>query len=156
MPARRAKSWKRQDEPRRVVLAALDLFIVSVALPQMARDFGVRDSGLADLLGAERLRDRVRRPARRVRTARRVLSARARLPARVAVFVAGSAACGAATSVAMLVACRVVQAAGAALLTPTALGLILASELMRLLDAPRLRRPRAPQAQRLQTRIRHT
>src|SRR5881628_951362 len=45
----------------------------------------------------------------------------------VALFVAASAACGAATSVAMLVAFRVVQAAGAALLTPTSLGLILAT-----------------------------
>ena len=45
----------------------------------------------------------------------------------VAVFVAASAACGAATSLPMLVAFRVVQAAGAALLTPTSLGLILAT-----------------------------
>src|SRR5205085_9882262 len=37
------------------------------------------------------------------------------------------AACGAASSVAMLVAFRIVQAAGAALLTPTSLGLILAT-----------------------------
>lgn len=36
-------------------------------------------------------------------------------------------ACGAATSVAMLVACRLVQAAGAALLTPTSLSLVLAA-----------------------------
>ena len=40
----------------------------------------------------------------------------------VAVFVAASAACGAATSLPMLVAFRVVQAVGAALLTPTSLG----------------------------------
>ena len=45
----------------------------------------------------------------------------------MAVFVAASAACGAATSLPMLVAFRVVQAAGAALLTPTSLGLILAT-----------------------------
>ena len=45
----------------------------------------------------------------------------------VAVFVAASAACGAASSLPMLVAFRVVQAAGAALLTPTSLGLVLAS-----------------------------
>jgi EmrB/QacA subfamily drug resistance transporter len=45
----------------------------------------------------------------------------------VAVFVAASAACGAASSLPMLVAFRVVQAAGAALLTPTSLGLILAT-----------------------------
>src|SRR5207248_10277286 len=45
----------------------------------------------------------------------------------VAVFVAASAACGAASSLPMLVAFRVIQAAGAALLTPTSLGLILAT-----------------------------
>src|SRR5581483_8726862 len=45
----------------------------------------------------------------------------------VVVFTAASAACGAATSVPMLVAFRIVQAAGAALLTPTSLGLVLAT-----------------------------
>ena len=57
----------------------------------------------------------------------------------VAVFVAASAACGAATSVPMLVAFRVAQAAGAALLTPTSLGLILATFAAR---APPRRGPR--------------
>ena len=45
----------------------------------------------------------------------------------VAIFTVASAACGAATSVGMLVAFRLVQAAGAALLTPTSLSLVLAS-----------------------------
>jgi EmrB/QacA subfamily drug resistance transporter len=45
----------------------------------------------------------------------------------VALFVAASAACGAARSLSMLIAFRVLQAVGAALLTPTSLGLILAS-----------------------------
>jgi EmrB/QacA subfamily drug resistance transporter len=45
----------------------------------------------------------------------------------VAIFVAGSAACAAASSVTSLVAFRIVQAAGAALLTPTSLGLVLAT-----------------------------
>ena len=44
----------------------------------------------------------------------------------VAVFTAASAACAGASSVAMLVGFRLVQAAGAALLTPTSLGLVLA------------------------------
>ncbi len=111
-----------------VVLAALDLFIVNVAIPQMALDFHLRGSGLADLswvLNAYaivyaaclvlfgRLADRYRRE-------RGFLLG-------VLVFVAASAACGAATSVPMLVAFRVIQAAGAALLTPTSLGLILAT-----------------------------
>jgi EmrB/QacA subfamily drug resistance transporter len=45
----------------------------------------------------------------------------------VAIFTVASAACGAATSVTLLVAFRIVQAAGAALLTPTSLGLVLAT-----------------------------
>src|SRR3954470_10076999 len=111
-----------------VVLASLDLFIVNVALPQIARDFHVRGDAIADLswvLNAYAM----------VSAALLVLFGRAaeRYPREhgfllgVALFVAASAACGAATSVAMLVAFRVVQAAGAALLTPTSLGLILAT-----------------------------
>jgi EmrB/QacA subfamily drug resistance transporter len=45
----------------------------------------------------------------------------------VALFAAASAMCAAATGVTMLVAFRLIQAAGAALLTPTSLGLVLAS-----------------------------
>src|SRR3954447_17367231 len=111
-----------------VVLASLDLFIVNVALPQIARDFNVRGDGVADLswvLNAYAI----------VYASLLVLFGRAaeRYPREhgfllgVAIFVAASAACGAATSVAMLVAFRVVQAAGAALLTPTSRGLILAT-----------------------------
>src|SRR3954463_4747249 len=111
-----------------VVLASLDLFIVNVALPQIARDFHVRGDAIADLswvLNAYAI----------VYAALLVLFGRAaeRYPREhgfllgVAIFVAASAACGAATSVAMLVAFRVVQAAGAALLTPTSLGLVLAT-----------------------------
>src|SRR3954451_20041286 len=111
-----------------VVLASLDLFIVNVALPSMARDFDLRGDAVADLswvLNAYAI----------VYAALLVLFGRGaeRFPRErgfllgLAVFVAASAACGAATSVAMLVAFRVVQAAGAALLTPTSLGLILAT-----------------------------
>src|SRR5919109_5166058 len=111
-----------------VVLASLDLFIVNVALLQIAHNFHVRGDAIADLswvLNAYAI----------VYAALLVLFGRAaeRYPRErgfllgVAVFVAASAACGAATSVAMLVAFRVVQAAGAALLTPTSLGLVLAS-----------------------------
>ena len=111
-----------------VVLASLDLFIVNVALPQIARDLHVRGDGVADLswvLNAYAI----------VYASLLVLLGRAaeRYPRErgfllgVAVFVAASAACGAATSVPMLVAFRVVQAAGAALLTPTSLGLVLAA-----------------------------
>src|SRR5690242_570877 len=109
-----------------VVLASLDLFIVNVALPSMARSFG--ETGLGDLSWVlngyaivyaallvlfGRLADRYRRDRG--------------FMVGVAVFVAASAACAAATSLPVLVAFRVVQAAGAALLTPTSLGLILAT-----------------------------
>jgi EmrB/QacA subfamily drug resistance transporter len=111
-----------------VVLASLDLFIVNVALPQMARDFDLRGDGVADLswvLNAYAI----------VYASLLVLFGRAaeRYPRErafllgVALFVAASAACGAATSLPMLVAFRVLQAAGAALLTPTSLGLVLAT-----------------------------
>lgn len=111
-----------------VVLASLDLFIVNVALPQIGRDFHLRGGGLADLswvlnayaivyaallvlLG--RISERYRRDLGFL--------------AGVAVFVTGSIACAAATSLPALIAFRVVQAMGAALLTPTSLSLILAS-----------------------------
>jgi EmrB/QacA subfamily drug resistance transporter len=111
-----------------VVLASLDLFIVNVALPQMARDFHLQDGGVADMswvLNAyaivyAALLVLFGRFAERYRRERAFLLG-------VAIFVAASAACGAATSLPMLVAFRVLQAAGAALLTPTSLGLILAS-----------------------------
>ncbi len=111
-----------------VVLASLDLFIVNVALPQIGRDFHVHGNSLADLswvlngyaIVYAALLVLFGRLAERYRRDRAFLLG-------VAVFVAASAACGAASSVAMLVAFRVVQAAGAALLTPTSLGLILAS-----------------------------
>jgi EmrB/QacA subfamily drug resistance transporter len=123
----------RQAAPREVlaivsagvVLASLDLFVVNVALPQIARDLGTADlSELSWVLNGYaivyasllvffgRLADRYRRD-------RGFLLG-------VAVFTAASAACAAASSVSMLVGFRLVQAAGAALLTPTSLGLVLA------------------------------
>ena len=109
-----------------VVLASLDLFIVNVALPQIARDLGASNLGeLSWILNGYaivyasllvffgRLADRYRRD-------------RAFLLG-VAIFTAASAACAASTSVGMLIGFRLVQAAGAALLTPTSLGLVLAS-----------------------------
>lgn len=109
-----------------VVLASLDLFIVNVALPRIAQD--LHTHRLADLswvlngyaivyaallVLAGRIADRHRR--------------KYGFLLGVAVFTVASAACGAATSVAMLVAFRLVQAAGAALLTPTSLSLVLAA-----------------------------
>ncbi len=109
-----------------VVLASLDLFIVNVALPQIAHDlkapnlselswvlngYAIVYASLLVFFG--RLADGYRRD-------RGFLLG-------VAVFTAASAACAASTSVGMLVGFRLVQAAGAALLTPTSLGLVLAS-----------------------------
>ncbi|MHB8490867.1 MAG: MFS transporter [Solirubrobacteraceae bacterium] len=111
-----------------VVLASLDLFIVNVALPQIGRDFHLRRGALADLSWVlngyaiiyAAFLVLLGRLAERYRRERGFLAG-------VALFVAASAACGAASGLPMLIAFRVVQAAGAALLTPTSLGLILAS-----------------------------
>jgi EmrB/QacA subfamily drug resistance transporter len=111
-----------------VVLASLDLFIVNVALPQMGRDFHLHGGALGELswvlngyaIVYAALLVLFGRVAERYRRERGFLLG-------VAVFVAASTACGAASSLPMLVAFRVVQAAGAALLTPTSLGLILAT-----------------------------
>jgi EmrB/QacA subfamily drug resistance transporter len=109
-----------------VVMASLDLFIVNVALPQISRDLHEPSLGTlswvlngyaiiyaALLVLAGRLADQHNR--------------KAGFLLGVAIFTVGSAACGAAVNVPMLITFRLVQAAGAALLTPTSLGLILAS-----------------------------
>jgi len=109
-----------------VVLASLDLFIVNVALPRIAVDLHTEALGtLSWVLNGYAI----------VYASLLVLFGRLadRYPRKygfllgVAVFTAASAACGAATSVAMLVGFRLVQAAGAALLTPTSLSLVLAA-----------------------------
>ena len=109
-----------------IVLANLDLFIVNVALPNIGRDFknatledmswilnGYAIAYAALLVFFGRLAERYRRNASFLLG--------------VGLFTAASAACAAANGVEMLVAFRVVQAAGAALMTPTSLGLLLAS-----------------------------
>src|SRR5580700_1341329 len=109
-----------------VVMASLDLFIVNVALPQISVDLHEPSLGTlswvlngyaiiyaALLVLAGRLADQHNR--------------KIGFLLGVAIFTVGSAACGAASSVPMLIAFRLVQAAGAALLTPASLSLILAS-----------------------------
>ncbi len=109
-----------------IVLANLDLFIVNVALPDIAHDLGDADLGklswilngyaivyAALLVFFGRLSERFARNHSFL--------------AGIALFTAASAACAMANSVEVLVAFRLVQAAGAALLTPTSLGLILAT-----------------------------
>ena len=109
-----------------IVLANLDLFIVNVALPDIARDFGNANlESLSWILNGYAI----------VYAALLVFCGRLaeRYPrnlsflAGIALFTIASAACALANSVETLVAFRLVQAAGAALLTPTSLGLILAS-----------------------------
>src|SRR5215208_8047135 len=107
-----------------VFLSSLDLFIVNIAFPDLQRDFP--GSSLAELswvlnvyaivfaallVPAGRWADRAGRK-------------RAFL-AGLALFMIASAACAAAPSVDVLVAARVVQAAGAAVLMPASLGLLL-------------------------------
>jgi EmrB/QacA subfamily drug resistance transporter len=109
-----------------IVLANLDLFIVNVALPDIAREFG--DATLGDLswilngyaIVYAALLVLCGRLAERYPRDRSFLAG-------IAVFTIASAACALANSVESLVVFRLLQAAGAALLTPTSLGLILAT-----------------------------
>jgi len=105
-------------------MASLDLFIVNIAFPALAREFGGASlSNLswvlnayaivfaALLVPAGRIADRVGR--------KRVFIAGLLL------FAFASALCAAAPSIPFLVAARVLQAAGGAMMLPTTLGLIL-------------------------------
>src|SRR3954469_11045641 len=107
-----------------VFMASLDLFIVNIAFPDIQKDFD--DTSLASLswilnayaivfaallVPAGRWADRTGRK-------------RAFLGG-LALFTAASAACAVAPSVEVLIAARIVQAAGAAVLTPSSLGLLL-------------------------------
>src|SRR3954468_18290899 len=107
-----------------VFVASLDLFIVNIAFPDMQRDFG--GTSLASLswvlnayaivfaallVPAGRWADRMGRK-RAFRTG-------------LSIFPAASGLCALAPGVEWLVAGRIVQAAGAALLMPATLGLLL-------------------------------
>jgi EmrB/QacA subfamily drug resistance transporter len=133
-PAPTATSPGRATPPNEVlaivcvgmVLANLDLFIVNVALPNIALDFHEPNlenlswilNGYAIVYAA--LLVFFGRLAERYHRNHSFLIG-------VAIFTAASAACSAANGVVMLVAFRLVQAAGAALMTPTSLGLLLAT-----------------------------
>jgi EmrB/QacA subfamily drug resistance transporter len=109
-----------------IVLANLDLFIVNVALPRIGQDF--RSATLEDLswilngyaIVYAALLVFFGRLAERHRRDRSFLLG-------VLLFTGASAACAAANSVEALIAFRLAQAAGAALMTPTSLGLLLAA-----------------------------
>ena len=116
-------------------LATLDLFIVNIAFPAIQTAFGNADLGAmswilnaytvvfaAFLSPAGRLGDRYGH--------RRIFLCG------LAVFTVGSLACGCSVSFAMLIAARVVQAVGAAMLMPSSLALLMAA-------VPATRRARA-------------
>ena len=109
-----------------VFMSSLDLFIVNLAFPYIGREYpGTTLSALswvlngytivfaAVLVPAGRWADRIGR--RRAMTAGLVL------------FTAGSVLCGLAPGVGVLIAARVVQAAGAGIMVPASLSLLLAA-----------------------------
>ena len=109
-----------------IAVVNLDMFIVNVALPSIGRSFS--GAGLADLswvLNAYAIVfAALLVPAGR---AADLIGRRAAFLTGMVVFGLASAACAAAPDVWVLVAARVVQAAGGALLMPASLGLLLAA-----------------------------
>ncbi len=105
-------------------MSSLDLFIVNIAFPAIARHFGGASLGsLSWVLSAYAIVF-----AALLVPAGRWADAFGRKRAfllGLGVFVAASAACAAAPSVGALVGARVVQAIGGALMLPTSLGLML-------------------------------
>src|SRR6185437_16046195 len=104
-------------------MAQLDLFIVNVALPVIGQSYsGSSLSGLSWVLNAYAIIfAALLVPAGRLADH---FGRRRFLLVGVAVFTLASAACAAAPSLGVLVAARAVQAAGAALIVPTSLGLL--------------------------------
>jgi EmrB/QacA subfamily drug resistance transporter len=107
-----------------VILSGIDLFIVNVALPQIGAGLHVRNlSDLSWLLNgytivfAALLVPLGRLADRSSRKLGFLLG--------VGIFTTASAACATADSLSLLIAFRAVQGVGAALLTPTSLGLLL-------------------------------
>src|SRR3954462_15942064 len=107
-----------------VFMGFLDVTIVNIAFPDIRSSFP--DSSLAGLSWVLNAYNVVFAallvPAGRVAD---IVGRRRMFFIGLLTFLAASAVCGAASSVEMLVAARVVQAAGAAVLIPTSLGLLL-------------------------------
>lgn len=109
-----------------IVLANLDLFIVNIAIPSIAADF--TDASLEDLswvlngyaIAYAALLVFFGRLSERYRRDRSFLLG-------IVIFTVASGGCAMAGGVWQLVGWRIAQAAGAALMTPTSLGLLLAS-----------------------------
>ncbi|WP_245721711.1 MFS transporter [Nocardia crassostreae] len=109
-----------------VLLSSLDLFIVNVALPEIAADFsGSEIAGLSWVLNAYAIVSAALLvPAGRLgdRSGNRTT-----FLIGLGVFVLGSALCALAWNTGALVAFRVLQAVGAAMLTPASLALVMAA-----------------------------
>src|ERR1700712_1168763 len=107
-----------------VFVASLDLFIVNIAFPDIQRDFsGTSLASLSWVLNAyaivfAALLVPAGRGADRTGRKRAFLGG-------LALFTLASALCAIAPSIGVLVAARVIQAAGAAVLMPASLGLLL-------------------------------
>jgi EmrB/QacA subfamily drug resistance transporter len=107
-----------------VFMSSLDLFIVNIAFPSIAHDFG--DASLSSLSwvvsGYSIVFAALLVPAGRWADA---FGRKRAFLLGLAVFVTASAACAAAPSIDLLIAARVIQAVGGAMMLPTSLGLIL-------------------------------
>jgi EmrB/QacA subfamily drug resistance transporter len=123
----------KQLEPRRVLIvvsaavfmASLDLFIVNIAFPDVQRDLGGSDSSLSWILNAYAIVfAALLVPAGRIAD---LVGRRRTFLAGLVVFALASALCAAAPSLGALVAFRLLQAAGAAMLVPTSLALLLSA-----------------------------
>jgi len=109
-----------------VVVSNLDLFVVNVALPRVGSDFhGASLGALSWVLNAYAIVF-----AALLVPAGRIADRRGQRPgflAGLALFTVGSALCATSTGVGYLIAARVLQATGAAILLPTSLALMLAA-----------------------------
>ena len=107
-----------------VFMSSLDLFIVNIAFPSISRHFGGASLGSLSwiLSGYAIVFAALLVPAGRWADA---FGRKRAFLLGLAIFVAASTACALAPSVGFLIAARVVQAAGGALMLPTSLGLML-------------------------------
>ena len=113
-----------------VFAASLDLFVVNIAMPELVADFGHAaggsGSGLAQLSwvlnGYAIVYAALLVPAGRIVD---LYGRRRGFVVGVTLFTVASAACALAPSAGLLIAARLVQGAGAAILTPSSLGVVL-------------------------------
>jgi MFS family permease len=113
-----------RDDLHRCLHVRAGLFIVNVAFPDMQRDFA--GSGLAELSwvlnGYAIVFAAMLVPAGRLAD---LYGRKRSFVAGMSLFVLASAACAVAPSAAVLIAARLLQGAGAAILTPSSLGVVL-------------------------------